>query len=78
MTEEVNSTMMYLIYCKNFCKCHNVSPAQQLKKKKKKGDGPRQKESLREKFGPHTTTKSQPWLKAMFITRRDTFFLLQM
>jgi hypothetical protein len=27
----VNSSMLYLIYCKNFCKCHNVSPAQ-LKK----------------------------------------------
>jgi hypothetical protein len=24
-----NSTMIYLIYCKNFCKCHNVSPTQQ-------------------------------------------------
>jgi hypothetical protein len=22
----VNSTMIYLIYCKNFCKCHNVPP----------------------------------------------------
>jgi uncharacterized protein (DUF433 family) len=21
--------MIYLIYCKNFCKCHNVPPAQQ-------------------------------------------------
>jgi hypothetical protein len=28
---EVNSS---IIYCKNFCKCHNVSPVQQLKKKK--------------------------------------------
>jgi hypothetical protein len=25
----VNSTMIYLIYCKNFCECHNVPPAQQ-------------------------------------------------
>jgi hypothetical protein len=25
----VNSTMMYLIYCKNICKCHNVPSAQQ-------------------------------------------------
>jgi hypothetical protein len=25
----VNSSMIYLIYCKNFCKYHNVSPAQQ-------------------------------------------------
>jgi hypothetical protein len=24
----MNSTMIYLIYCKNFCKCHNVPPAQ--------------------------------------------------
>jgi hypothetical protein len=24
----VNSNMIYLIYCKNFCKCHNVPPAQ--------------------------------------------------
>jgi hypothetical protein len=22
--EGVNSSMIYLIYCKNFCKCHNV------------------------------------------------------
>jgi hypothetical protein len=26
MVEGVNSSMMYLIYCKNFCKCHNVPP----------------------------------------------------
>jgi hypothetical protein len=26
MVECVNSSMMYLIYCKNFCKCHNVTP----------------------------------------------------
>jgi hypothetical protein len=27
----VDSSMIYLIYCKNFCKCHNVPlhPAQQ-------------------------------------------------
>jgi hypothetical protein len=30
----VNSRMIYLIYHKNFCKCHNVPPAQ-LKKKKR-------------------------------------------
>jgi hypothetical protein len=30
MVEGVNSSM---IYCKNFCKCHNVSTAQQLKRK---------------------------------------------
>jgi hypothetical protein len=29
MKEEVNSTM---IYCKIFCKCHNVSPAQHINK----------------------------------------------
>jgi hypothetical protein len=26
MMEGVNSSMMYLIYYKNFCKCHNVPP----------------------------------------------------
>jgi hypothetical protein len=26
MVERVNSGMIYLIYCKNFCKCHNVYP----------------------------------------------------
>jgi hypothetical protein len=26
--EGVDSTMIYLIYCKNFCNCHNVHPAQ--------------------------------------------------
>jgi hypothetical protein len=31
MMEEVNSTM---IYCKNFCKCHNVSPTIIIKKLK--------------------------------------------
>jgi hypothetical protein len=36
MMEGVNSNMIYLIYCKNICKCHNVPhPAQQLKKKKR-------------------------------------------
>jgi hypothetical protein len=30
MVEEMNSSMIYLIYCKNYCKCHNVPhPAQQ-------------------------------------------------
>jgi hypothetical protein len=24
--EGVNSRMIYLIHCKNFCKCHNVPP----------------------------------------------------
>jgi hypothetical protein len=31
MMEGVNSVMIYLIYCKNFCKCHNV-PHQNNKK----------------------------------------------
>jgi hypothetical protein len=26
MVEGVNSSMTYLIYCKNFCKCHSVHP----------------------------------------------------
>jgi hypothetical protein len=25
-SEGVNSSMIYLIQCKNFCKCHNVPP----------------------------------------------------
>jgi hypothetical protein len=29
----VNSSMIYLIYCKNFCKCHNVPPTQHNNKK---------------------------------------------
>jgi hypothetical protein len=28
---EVNSTMIYLIYSKNFCKCHNVPPPSTIK-----------------------------------------------
>jgi hypothetical protein len=33
----VNSSMIYLIYCKNFCKCHNVPlPSTTIKKGKKK------------------------------------------
>jgi hypothetical protein len=31
----VNSSMIYLRYCKNFCKCHNV-PQHNSKKKKKR------------------------------------------
>jgi hypothetical protein len=30
MVEEVNSCMIYLIYCENFYKCHNVPPSSQL------------------------------------------------
>jgi hypothetical protein len=33
MMEGVNSTMLYLIYCKNFCKCHNVLPPRTTIKK---------------------------------------------
>jgi hypothetical protein len=33
MVEGVNSSMIYLIYCKNFCKCHNV-PQHNNKKRK--------------------------------------------
>jgi hypothetical protein len=29
----VNSTMIYLIHCKNFCKCHNVLPPRTTIKK---------------------------------------------
>jgi hypothetical protein len=31
----VNSSMINLIYCKNFCKCHNVPPTQHNNKNKK-------------------------------------------
>jgi hypothetical protein len=33
--EGVNSTMIYLIYCKNFCKCHDVPPPSIIKMVKK-------------------------------------------
>jgi hypothetical protein len=33
MVEEVNSSIIYLIYCKNICKCHNVLPPSIIKKK---------------------------------------------
>jgi hypothetical protein len=33
MIEGINSSMIYLIYCKNICKCHNVSPTKKEKKK---------------------------------------------
>jgi hypothetical protein len=35
MMEEVDSSVMYLIYCKNFCKCHNIPSAQKRKREKK-------------------------------------------
>jgi hypothetical protein len=34
MVERMNSSMTYLIHCKNFCKCHNVPPTQHNLKKK--------------------------------------------
>jgi hypothetical protein len=33
--EGVNSGMIYLIYCKNFCKCRNVPPPSTAIKKEK-------------------------------------------
>jgi hypothetical protein len=34
MVEGVNSSMIYLIHCKNFCKCHNVpQPSTTIKEK---------------------------------------------
>jgi hypothetical protein len=26
MRDGIDSSMMYLMYCNNFCKCHNVPP----------------------------------------------------
>jgi hypothetical protein len=34
MVEEMNSTVIYLIYCKSFSKSHNVSPPNKTIKKK--------------------------------------------
>jgi hypothetical protein len=31
MAERLNSHMTYLIYCKNFCKCHSISPPSTIK-----------------------------------------------
>jgi hypothetical protein len=36
MMEGMNSSMIYLIYCKNFCKCHNVPPPSTIKKLKRR------------------------------------------
>jgi hypothetical protein len=36
MMEGLNSTMIYLIYFTNFCKCHNVSTHNNKKRGKKK------------------------------------------
>jgi hypothetical protein len=34
MVEGVNSSMIHLIYCKNFCKCHKVpQPSTTIKRK---------------------------------------------
>jgi hypothetical protein len=32
----VNSSMIYLIHCKNLCKCHNVPPPSTIIKEKKR------------------------------------------
>jgi hypothetical protein len=37
--EKVKSSMIYLMYCKNFCKCHDVPSLSTIKKKKEKGSG---------------------------------------
>jgi hypothetical protein len=52
--EGVNSNIIYLIYCKNFCKCHNVSP-EQLKKEKKK----RNKQTNKQKSTSNCTQVSE-------------------
>jgi hypothetical protein len=36
LVEGVNSSTMYLIYCKNFCKYLNVPPTQHNNKRKRK------------------------------------------
>jgi hypothetical protein len=36
MMEGINSSIIYLIYYKNICKCHNVPPPRKTKKKKEK------------------------------------------
>jgi hypothetical protein len=36
MVEGVNSSVIYLIYCKNFCECINVPPPSTTIKKKRK------------------------------------------
>jgi hypothetical protein len=35
MVDEVSSSMIYMIHCKNLCKCHNVSPSITTIKEKK-------------------------------------------
>jgi hypothetical protein len=36
VVERVNSSMVYLIHCKNICKCHNVPSLSTIIKKKSK------------------------------------------
>jgi hypothetical protein len=36
MVKGVNSSMIYMMHCKDICKYHNVPPTQQLKKKKER------------------------------------------
>jgi hypothetical protein len=45
MVEGVNSSMIYLIQCKNFYKCHNVPPPDTIKKERKE----RRKEGRKER-----------------------------
>jgi hypothetical protein len=35
MMEGMNSSLIYLTYCKNICKCHNVPPPSIIKNEKK-------------------------------------------
>jgi hypothetical protein len=36
IVEEVNSCMIYLIHCKNLCKCHNIpTPSTIIKEEKR-------------------------------------------
>jgi hypothetical protein len=35
MVEGVNSSMIYFMCCKNFCKCHNVPPPRTTIEKKR-------------------------------------------
>jgi hypothetical protein len=48
ISDWVNSSMMYLIHCKNFCKCHNILPHSTTIKKRIGGEGG-QRETEREK-----------------------------
>jgi hypothetical protein len=34
--EEENSSKMYLIHCKNLCKCYNIPPPSTIEKEKKR------------------------------------------